>query len=193
LFPLSKANTSLPQHIRDSQIAFSFEVFLEFIMSNRTHKLLNFVAITTIATASFIGTAQAQNRNYSYQVQGYPSTGAGSTTQPSRQYQQQQAEAQQRANTYYYQPMPANRWTPPQQQTQYTPYPDSSLRGIGFAPVPTQLSPRAIDGAYNFATKSVPNCVKGAVYGGAAGFYSGGPNGAVRGASAGCVENVITN
>jgi hypothetical protein len=167
-------------------------------MSNRTYKLLNSVVIAAVAAASFVGSTQAQNRSYSYQVQGYPSsTGAGSTTQPSVQYQQQQqqwqADAQRRANTYYYQPMPTNRWTAPQQQTQYTPYPDSSLRGMGFAPVPTRLSPRAIDGAYNFAAKTVPNCVKGATYGAGAGFYSGGPKGAVRGAGAGCVENVITN
>jgi hypothetical protein len=150
-------------------------------MSIRTHKLLSFVAITTIVAVSFIGAAQAQNRNYSYQVQGYPSTGAGSTTQPSMQYQQRQFEAQQRANTYYYQPMPANRWTPPQQQTQYTPYPDSSLRGIGFAPVPTKLSPQAAD----YLGRKLPGCVSGLAWGAAGGGYRG----AVVGAAQGCVGN----
>lgn len=108
------------------------------------------------------------------QYYGQPLTGAGSTVQPSQQWQLQQRQWQAQANTYYYQPAPSRPNVP---QTQYM-YPDSSLRSMGFSPVPTQLSPQAIN---SIPSPSPIGCAFGARTG--AGFA--GTPGAVVGCAAG--------
>lgn len=143
-----------------------------------------------VAVGLFIaGTASAQ---YGYGGYGYgnPSTGAGSQLQPSMQYQQMQQDAQRRANTYYYQPAPSRPITPP--QTQYM-YPDSSLRSMGFAPVPTQLSPQAANAIGIYVEQKAPVCAKGAVWGAGAAFSRSGPGGVLPGAAVGCFGNMVTN
>lgn len=105
------------------------------------------------------------------QYYGQPLTGAGSTMQPSQQWQQQQRQRQAQANTYYYQPAPSRTNVP---QTQFM-YPDSSLRSMGFPPVPTQLSPQVIN---SIPSPSPIGCAFGARTG--AGF------GGTPGAAVGC-------
>ncbi|MCY4745662.1 hypothetical protein NYO99_11820 [Pelomonas sp. UHG3] len=124
-------------------------------------------ALAILATALFtLSPAHAQQY-----------TGAGSTLQPSVQYQQMQREQARRAQQYYYVQAPP---APQQRQAEQSKfmYPDSSLRAIGFPPVPVQMSPQAIDRI----SERMPRCMAGAAFG----YAQGGRRGAAVGFVQGC-------
>jgi hypothetical protein len=133
---------------------------------------MNTLSISVFSALLVVGIAPAN-------AQHYRSPNEGQTLQPSRQYQQMQAEQQRRASTYYYQQAPAYTQPAATGQSRTTPYPDSSLRSLGFAPVVTQLSPRAID--------AVSNCASQAANGAVWGKLAGGNRGALVEAARGCL------
>jgi hypothetical protein len=115
-------------------------------------------------------------------------TGAGATNQyggSANQYRIQQ-NYQRPPVQNYYQPAPV----PQPSHFKFIPHP-SGLPG--YPPVLVDMSPEAAKRIGDFAAKQVAPCIKGSVVGAGAGFYKGGPKGAVSGAATGCVGNVITH
>lgn len=128
----------------------------------------------------------------SFNLFAQPYTGAGSTmNQPSAQYQRWAEQQRLQSQQYYWRPAPP---APVQPQTRYIPYPDSSLRAIGYPPVPVQLSPQAADRIYGCTTHGLPGAMWGGI-GGLATAHGGRPaqvRGAVGGMAAGFAQGCVT-